>query len=272
MRSRVLLVLLLLLAATPALAHPGVGIVRDRLGNVYYTDLVHVWRIAPDGRKSIAVRDVHTHELAIDSAGVLYGEDNRYLGGDRYRHRIWRRTPDGRVEDVIPWRDGFWREYGFVRDANGATYWASCPERVCTIHRRAPDGLTSAVVPRTPLSGTVQWLAPAPGGELFVLDAGALKRLGPTGELRTLTAALGSAPMGMWPEPDTSVLVAVYGRRAVICVAPSGKITTVARVPAPWGPSGVLRAPDGALWILEYSTANEARVRRVTAAGRTTVY
>jgi hypothetical protein len=34
----------------------------------------------------------------------------------------------------------------------------------------------------------------------------------------------------------------------------------------------VLRAPDGALWILEYSTANQARVRRVTSAGRTTVY
>jgi hypothetical protein len=44
---------------------------------------VHVWRIAPDGRKSIAVRDVHSHELAIDATGALVGEDSEFLGGER---------------------------------------------------------------------------------------------------------------------------------------------------------------------------------------------
>src|SRR5687767_7064624 len=134
-RSRLaLLIALALFLALPlraAEAHPGVGIVRDRQGNVFYTDLVHVWRIAPDGRKSIAVRDVHTHELSIDSAGNLFGEDSDYLGGERWRHRVWRRAPDGRVTDVIPWTDGFFREYGFVRDRAGAMYWVSCPERRC---------------------------------------------------------------------------------------------------------------------------------------------
>src|SRR5687768_16174030 len=99
--------LLLLAAAVPARAHPGVGIVMDRQGYVFYTDLQHVWRIAPNGGKSIAVRDVHTHELSMDGAGNLFGEDSEYLGGDRWRTRVWRRAPDGRMTDVIPWTDGF---------------------------------------------------------------------------------------------------------------------------------------------------------------------
>ncbi len=54
--------LLLLMSAT-AFAHPGVGIVIDSRGNVFYTDLRQVWRIAADGSKSVAVLNVHSHEL-----------------------------------------------------------------------------------------------------------------------------------------------------------------------------------------------------------------
>jgi hypothetical protein len=49
-----------------AAAHPGIGIVMDSRGNVFYTDLSHVWKVEPGGAKSIAVRGVHTHELYID--------------------------------------------------------------------------------------------------------------------------------------------------------------------------------------------------------------
>jgi len=51
-----------------------------------------------------------------------------------------------------------------------------------------------------------------------------------------------------------------------------GRLATVARTPAPWGPSGVMVAPNGDLWILEYSTTNEARVRRIARSGRVTVF
>ena len=140
MRHFIAACLLLCLAAAPARAHPGVGIVADRQNNVFYTDLVHVWRIAPNGSKSIAVRNVHSHELAIDSLGNLFGEDSEYLGGDRYRHRVWRRSPDGRIADVIPWRDGFWREYGFVRDRGRGHVLVQCPQRRCVIRKRTPEG------------------------------------------------------------------------------------------------------------------------------------
>ena len=232
-----------ILSAAPLSAHPGTGIVTDRQGNVFYTDLVHVWRISPDGRKSIVVRDVHTHELAIDANGRLYGEDSQYLGGDRYRHRVWRRDPDGRMHDVVPWTDGFWRQYGFVTDARGAMYWTYCPDKTCTIQTRVGAGAVAAVKQKKPFDDRVNWIAAAPGGGLYVIDGGALKLLSPGGDLRTIAGSLGGEhAMGMLPEGNT-VLVAVYGRRAVVRVAHTGKLDVVATTPRPWGPSVSRKRP-----------------------------
>lgn len=265
-RTVIAAIFLFVAGAGAAAAHPGIGIVLDRQGNVYYTDLAHVWRVAPDGSRTIVVRDVHTHQLAIDDTDTLYGEDNRYLGGDRYRHRIWRRTPDGRVSDILPWQDGFWAQYGFVRDAAGTQYWAQCPERVCEIRRRTPGGAVTTVPQATPFDHQVQFLAPIPGGGLYVLDGDTLKVLAPDGRVSTRAAALGGGPMGTWVEPDGTVYIAVYGRRAVVRVDPDGNVVPVLRTAADWGPSGIARAPNGDFWVLEYSTSNAARVRRVGAA------
>lgn len=116
-------------ASSIAAAHPGVGIVMDSKGNVYYTDLKQVWRIAPDGKRSIAVRDVHTHELYIDRQDNLYGEHLWYEGDatKKWGHRVWRLSPDGTLTDIIPARRGFLDDYDdfhFVHDQNGTMYWA----------------------------------------------------------------------------------------------------------------------------------------------------
>ncbi len=263
---------LLLGSGSPVWAHPAVGLVMDRQGNVFYSDLVHVWRIAPDGKKSIAVRDVHTHELAIDSLGNVFGEDSEYLGGDRYRHRIWRRGTEGRVTDVVPWRDGFWREYGLVRDHAGAMYWLYCPERSCVIRKRTPDGRTTTVAPGVRFNHRINWIAAGVDGSLYVVDGSDLRRISREGHVNTVKRDLGPQMMGLWPDARNNVYVAVYGSRAVVRVSPDGRVATVARTPAPWGPSGVLVAPNGDLWILETSTSNQVRVRRIEVNGRSTIF
>ena len=53
---------LALLCAVPVLAHPSIGIVRGAGGEIFYSDLEQVWRLGADGRKSIAVPRVHSHE------------------------------------------------------------------------------------------------------------------------------------------------------------------------------------------------------------------
>lgn len=286
MRHIVATCMLLCLAAAPAQTHPGVGIVKDRNNNVFYTDLVHVWRIAPDGRKSIAVRNVHSHELAIDALGNLFGEDSEYLGGDRYRHRVWRRNPDGRIADVIPWRDGFWREYGFVRDRGGSMYWVQCPERRCVIRKRTPDGRTRTLAPGVRLTRNVailNWLTVASDGSVYFPDGRDLRRLQAGRRVTTIVSGLAPRPadpnaselhslFGLWPDSRGNVYVANSADRSVVRVSPEGRVAVIARTLAPWSPTGVLVASDSSLWILEYSTSNQARVRRVTRNGRSTVF
>lgn len=271
-RSALLAGVLLVALASPALAHPGAGIVRDRQGNVFYTDLERVWRIGADGRKSVAVPDVHTHELMLDSAGNLFGEDSRYQGGDRWRVRVWRRAPDGRTTDVVPWRDGFWREHGLTRDARGATYWASCPARRCTLSRRDADGRVAVVARPAAFAHQVNWLAATADGAVVLVHGEDVARVDTSGRLTTLARSVGRNLMGIEPQADGSVLVAAWGDGAVKRVGRDGRVTVAARSARPWAPSGVTRAPDGALWLLETSTTNAVRVRRVAPDGQSRSY
>src|SRR5262245_47773116 len=162
---------LVFLAATAAIAHPGVGIVEDGAGNVFYTDLAKVWRIAPDGSRSVAVPGVHTHELCIDADGNLYGEHLWYEGDatKTWGHRVWKRAGDGTISDVIPAREGFLSNYSFVRDGAGAMYWAD-REKPITIKKRAPDG-TIAVLSTGPFRD-VRWMTATAGGIVYLVDSG----------------------------------------------------------------------------------------------------
>ena len=93
---------------TIAVAHPGIGIVQDSSGNVYFTDLKQVWKITPNGEKSVVVPNVHTHELCIDSEDCLYGEHLWYEGDatKKWGHRVWCLKSDGTLSDVIEAREG----------------------------------------------------------------------------------------------------------------------------------------------------------------------
>lgn len=274
MRSAFVATLLLACTAVSARSHPGVGIVLDGTGSVYYTDLTHVWRIAPDGSRTIAVRDVHTHELFMDREGNLYGEDSEYLGNDRFRTRVWRRSTDGRITVVAPWRDGTYPEFGYTRDGTGAMYWVSCSAGRCAIRRGSSDGRTSTVVAAERLNHhPINWLAATHTGHLYVVDGPDLRLFRRDGRAVTVAPRLESSLMGMWvDQPGNSVYVAAFGTRSVVRVDSAGRVTTVARTPAPWAPAGVTRAPDGTLWLLEWSPANAARVRRVSPDGRTRIW
>src|SRR4051812_14013941 len=85
-------------------AHPSVSVVIDRQGNVFYSDLSQVWRVRPDGQKSVAVPGVHAHELVLDAADNLYGEHLWYEGEktNKWGYYVWRRSPDGHVSRIVP--------------------------------------------------------------------------------------------------------------------------------------------------------------------------
>ena len=276
MKKSVVLLALMLAGVLQVQAHPGVGIVMDRHGNVFYTDLVQVWQITPGGRRSIVVPSVHTHDLAIISGDILIGEEVRRAGGG-WQHRIWQRTPDGRITDLIAWQDGFWQDYGLNRDRAGAMYSVQCPEKVCVIRKRGRDGRTTILARGTQFNYTVNWLAVSPTGVVFFNDGPDVRKIDERGTLSTVAAGLAppgnqNALMGLKHLPDGGVYVAVPSRRSILRVGANGETSTVAQSPEPWAPSGMLRAPDGKLWILEFDPANRFQVRRIGSRGEVTVF
>src|SRR5687768_8955840 len=176
MRLLLSLIALALSLALPgaASAHPGTGIVEDGKGNIYYTDLEQVWRIAPDGSRSVAVPDVHTHELYIDSADNLHGEHSWYEGEatNRWGWRAWRRSPGGRIETVVPPTPGFRTDYSFVRDAAGNMYSADAEGLVVG---RSPDGTRARLSDRK--FGEVRSMLATPDGIVHLIAGGDLWRI-----------------------------------------------------------------------------------------------
>jgi len=281
-RAATVVVLSAVAAAAPAAAHPAVDVVIDSRGNVYYSDLKQVWMLAPDGTHTVAVPGVHTHELFVDADDTLFGEHLWYEGEatDRWGHRVWKRTRDGVISEVVPPTAGFRTEYSFDRDGAGNHYFACTAEGTMgrdrtEVRRRAPDG-TVAVVARGFRS--IGWMHASPDGTVLLIDRPAVKRITPGGRVTTLVAdanrrvlpALADERhdlMGVWPGRSGEVFVARSRTREVLRIAPDGAVSTVSVSPVGWAPSGGIVAADGTQWVLEYSTANSFRVRRITVGG-----
>lgn len=248
---RTIALAILLLGAASASAHPSVSIAIAPNGTVYYSDLTNIWSIDARGVKRIIVPNVHSHELYLDANGTLFGEDNQWLGGDRYRHRIWSRDSSGRMRDVVPWRAGFWREYGL----NGGGYWLRCtPANVCTVRQGTRTVATS--------SRKIGWLASAPHGALYVTAGSELQRVR-NGKFETVARL--NMPMGMTFDANGDVWVADFGDRAIVRISSAGQKRVMARSTAPWGPTGIGIAANGDLWILEFA-GTETRARRIRRA------
>jgi hypothetical protein len=262
------------LGAASAFGHPPVSVVVDARGNAYYSDLDQVWRLAPDGTKTVAVPNVHTHELFLDAQGNLYGEHVWYNGDatKTWGHYVWRRAPDGKVSYVIPRRPGFLQNYGFVRDAAGNMYFAFGAEARHEVRKRAPNGAVSVVARGL---GDIRWLHATPAGTLYVVDGVDVVRVARDGKVTRLARGLSStsatrplvsirhAVMGIWTDRAENVYVADFAHGAVKRITPRAKVTVVAQSPLPWGPTGGTFTATGDLLLLEASATNQVRVRRV---------
>ena len=269
----------------PAAAHPAVSLVVDSRGNVYFSDLQNVRVLRPDGTIEVAIAGVHTHELWLGPGDVLYGEDVTNVGDD-YRHRVWRREPDGSLHDVIPWREGYpddFHDYGFARDAAGNSYVLRRAER--SIEVRDTSSQLLRTVDLSPHAGFPHWLTVEPGGRVHAAVGSGLLRIDPgaaqaevvatdlverTGEFDWVHDR--HALMGLWTDAAGTVYVSVYAGQVVKRVTDTGEVQIVARSSAGWSPVGGRIAPDGSVWLLEWSGSNQVRVRRIGADGAERIF
>ncbi len=287
--------LLIAMLALSAHAHPGVGIVIDSRGNLFYTDLEQVWRIAANGATGIAAPNVHTHELYLDAQDNLYGEHLWYNGETlkTWGSRVWKRSPDGNVVDVVPSHPGFNEDTSFVRDGAGNMYIARRDENVierCVAPAASPAGPPAArwreqeppgrrrsrrqaggapcvVFAHAPFHD-IRWMTVTPGGTLYLIDVVDLVRITPDGRVTTIARDLSGKRekhqvMGVWTDPSENVYVADYANRAVKRIDRHGRVEIIERSTFPWSPTGGTFAKNGDLWLLEATFTNSVRVRRV---------
>ena len=137
--------LCLFLCLSKVEAHPGIGIVMDSRGNVFYTDLVHVWKISTTGKRSIAVKNVHTHELYMDEKDNLYGEHEWYNGEatDTWGNYVWRLSKNGTFEKTLENKQDFLNNTTLIRDASNNTYWVERLDDHAIIKKQEPKGESS---------------------------------------------------------------------------------------------------------------------------------
>lgn len=268
MNARPILLALLLAAATSAAAHPPVSVVVDRQGNAYYSDLQQVWKVTPDGKKTVAVPGVHTHELYLDAQGNLYGENSWYEGErtNKWGHYVWRRSPDGRVVKVIPDREGFLKNYSFVRDAAGNMYVPNYDQK--RLERHAPNGTRTVLASNL---DNIRWMTATPEGTVYLINNQDLVQVTPSGTARAVARKLSTRPMhgvmGLWTDRAGNVYAASHPEKQVKKVAPDGKVSVIATSTGTWSPVGGAFAPNGDLLLLEVSVTNAARLRRIPASG-----
>ena len=249
----------------------------DSQGNVYYTDLKHVWKLTPDGTKSIAIRNVHTHELYIDPQDNLYGEHLWYEGDatKKWGHRVWRLSANGTLSDIVPTRQGFLDDYDdfhFVHDRHGNMYWADRGDS-SFIRIRSPGGAVTTIAGDR--FRNIRWMTVTAEGTVYIVDTHDLVSISPIAVVRTVVRNLAErqkpflffnnehAIMGLWTDSKDNVYAAISADQLAKRISPEGRVDVVARSVSGWSPTGGFVAPNGDLWILEYGGINAVRTRSV---------
>lgn len=254
------------LVASPAVAHPPYGLVADRAGNVYFSDLETVWRLSLDGHLQVFrphVRDAHVHTLTLVPDGAIVGDQNRYDPATKvFYSGLWRRTPEGVEQLIVPMTERPPPGSGVWQDSAGNRYtsqWVSSDDRRMVLLRRRPNGRVDvlfdetggATRPPQPTVESVGGMAFGADGSLFFTNGNVLRRLAPDGTVTKLYQGHSKSSLrGLAVAPDGRVLAADMGAKTVLAVALDRKVSTLYRETATWTPTAVALA-GGRLLVLE---------------------
>lgn len=256
-----------LLVAAAAAAHPPSGLVADREGNLYFSDLTAVWRVDPEGRLTLfrpAVAGSHVHELALAEDGAVEGEQNRYdPATQRFFAGLWRRTPDGEESWPVPMTEAPPNGMGLARDRGGNRYtlqWPAYDRPNAVLLRLRPDGRSEMLfeeekgagggLRQTGLGSSGPVLVEPDGGILFA-NRGVLRRRAADGPVESIyDGGAGSNLRSLALARDGAIVAADIGRRAVISIRGDGPASTLYRPPEGWIPTGVAFS-RGILHLLE---------------------
>lgn len=290
-----------------AWAHPAWGIVVDRQGQVYFSDLETVWKIDAQGKLTIfraGMSGRHIHELAIDENGNLYGPDYSYVNETQgYINAIWKMTPAGEFTYILAPTDNLPRGMSILKDRDGNMYSVEQNnhlKRETLLLKRTPSGNVTVLAGSSygQMDGkgsqakfrSIVGMAFGPDGSLYMADSTSVRKVTMDGAVTTLASDLDAKDpdknrvneemawgslMGLSVNAQGDVYVADLRNRRVLKVSRDGALSTITRAEPPWSPTGVAVAGSGDLYIMEVGftppgTWIKPRVRRMSSDGRVT--
>lgn len=270
--------------AVPAGAHPSRGIVVARDGTVYFSDLVKIRAIGPDGKMRLLRTNAegHTHALALASDGAVWGDQSTYDPADGgYREAIWRMRPDGSLTYRYGPRKSIERGVGLLRDRRGCSWHAdqATAGGAMVVHRKCPGRAAELMYGdaasdrafRPVLVNDLAGTALSADGAFVFRDRGTIRRIAPSGALQVVARGLADDNFGIAAGPAGSLFIAEHRNRRVLRVAADGARLVAAVATAPWAPTGVAWRAER-LYVLEVSDyrrdkPGQVRVRRIEPGG-----
>jgi sugar lactone lactonase YvrE len=273
------------LIAAPAYAHPGSGIVVDRLGQVYFMDTGSgLWRI--DTRGGLAhLSPRRNHWLAIDAANRFNASNLPTDSG-----RDWEITAAGSDPTLLISTD-----FPLVIGQNGDLYYPSARETNVRLLKAGPTGGSTPflTLPRSVAGAALGWIngiATGPDGSFYYTEDNAVRRIDRRGTVSTIATVQplpGSISIpgvekhpylrGLKVTSDGVVYVADNGDGRVLKVATDGRVTTILQLESPWAPTDVAVFGD-TLYVLEFlHTPGDdrlmwmPRIRKITPDGKSAV-
>ena len=256
-------------------AHPGIGIVKDSKGNIYYTDLQKVWKIT-NGNRAVIIPDVHTHELYVDNNDNLYGEGGYYdEKSSKFYHYLWVYRANGKIDTVIGMKEAYvHQDFSLARDKSGNEYYVKrfLVPHTDTIHiyRKSP-GKTETIF-ATGNFKNVNWLHPQDDGGLLYVVNNAIYRVDSSGNISLVKDQVGNEKpsfkfsgnnitmWGVWQDNAKNIYAAVFSDQAVKKIDANGNIKIVYKSSGNWAPLSGVFDNNNRLWVLEGSDKNDVRV------------
>jgi len=255
-------------------AHPGIGLVYDGDQTLYYTDLNHVWELnTKTGEAHIYIENIHTHELALDAEGNLYGEHYWYVESqEQFWNYIWVKPKDSPLEKIRGDLEGENEDFSFVRDSGFASYTIRPNNGRYEIVRT--DSVRQHSWHKVDLNRP-GWPFVSPGGKLYFSDYPRLYAATPEG-VEIITEDLSSSRFpfslqdkthhiyGIWQDMADAVYVALYGGRQVVRINPEKKIERVLKTGLSWSPVNGIFDKENHLWLMEARLDGVVRVRKIS--------
>ena len=289
------------------LAHPATGIVVDRTGNVYFSDLETIWKLSTDGKLTVfreGQRGRHIHELAIDDQDNIYGADVSYNPATKgWPSNVWRMTPDGKLTYLLEATENPPRAMSIWRDREGNMFWVDQNNHTKTqtlLLKRTPAGVVATLAGSSyghadgkgmsAKFSSVGGMAFGPDGSIYLSDGAFVRRVEMDGTVTTvgsglnfresadqprfLTDSAGSLT-GLSVAADGTVYVADSGNRRLLKISRDGKAEVILRTEPPFFPNGVA-AVNGNVYVLEVgftlpNISSGPRVRKIAPDGKQTI-